>query len=229
VAHERFILIPGMGADERLFETQRTYGFDFEVPRMPIPEPNDDMIRYAARVRDLLALDGPCVIGGVSFGGMLACELAALCQTRCVLLIASCPRPTAIPRYYRVAELVSRFIPDVLIRRRCIAGSRLLAKLESLNHQQYRLIRDMSIDVPVLFLRRVGRMILRWDGCPSPSCPRYHIHGQLDRVIPLKGNQPDEIVPDGGHLINLTHAEQVNRFIERYLNTRSSLADPDQI
>lgn len=215
----RFILIPGMGADERLFGPQRAYGFDFEVPSMPIPEPDDDMPTYAARVRDLLALDGPCVIGGVSFGGMLACELAALCQTRCVLLIASCPSQVAIPRYYRLAEFVSRFLPDGLIHRRCIASSRLLARLESLNHQQYRLIRDMSIDVPVLFLRRVGRMILRWDGTPPLSCPRYHIHGQLDRVIPLKGNKPDEIVPDGGHLINLTHAEQVNRFIERHINS----------
>jgi len=207
-----------MGADERLFGPQHAHGFDFEVPHMPIPEPGDDMPAYAARVRGLLALDGPCVIGGVSFGGMLACELAALCPARCVLLIASCPSRSAIPRYYWLAERVSRFLPDGLIRRRCVASSRLLARLESLNHQQYRLIRDMSIDVPVLFLRRVGRMILRWDGAPSLSCPRYHIHGQLDRVIPLKGNKPDEIVPDGGHLINLTHADQVNRFIERHLN-----------
>jgi len=215
---ERFILIPGMGADERLFGPQRAYGFDFEVPRMPIPGPGDDMTAYAARVRDLLALDGPCVVGGVSFGGMLACELAALCHARCALLIASCRSRAAIPRYYWLAERVSRFLPDGLIRRRCIASSRILARLESLNHQQYRLIRDMSVDVPVLFLRRVGRMILRWDGTSLPSCPRYQIHGQIDRVIPLKGNEPDEIVADGGHLINLTHAEQVNRFLERHVD-----------
>jgi len=209
-----------MGADERLFGPQRAYGFDFEVLRMPIPEPADDMPAYAARVRDQLALDGPCVVGGVSFGGMLACELAALCHARCVLLIASCHSRAVIPRYYRLAERVSRFLPDGLIRRRCVASSRILARLESLNHQQYQLIRDMSIDVPVLFLRRVGRMILRWNGPPALSCPSYHIHGQIDRVIPLKGNEPDEVVPDGGHLINLTHAEQVNRFIERHLGPR---------
>ena len=220
---ERFILIPGMGADERLFGPQRAYGFDFEVPSMPIPEPADDMPTYAARVRDRLALDGPCVIGGVSFGGMLAYELAALCRARCALMIASCRSRAVIPGYYRLAELVSRFLPDSLIRRRCVASSRILARLESLNHAQYRLIRDMSIDVPVLFLRRVGRMILRWDGVPPLSCPRYHIHGQIDRVVPLKGNEPDEVVPDGGHLINLTHAEQVNRFIERHLGGGGSV------
>jgi pimeloyl-ACP methyl ester carboxylesterase len=45
----------------------------------------------------------------------------------------------------------------------------------------------------------------------------HHIHGEIDRIIPLKGVRPDEVVPQGGHLINLTHTGQVNRFIERCL------------
>ncbi|MHC4442003.1 MAG: alpha/beta fold hydrolase [Planctomycetota bacterium] len=218
MAAERLILIPGMGADERLFGPQREAGLDFEVPPFPIPEPQDDMAAFAARVRDQIDLNGPCVVGGVSFGGMLACELARICQARCVLLIASCSNASKIPKYYRFAELISRAIPNFLIRRRCVASSRMLAKLESLNDQQYRLIRNMSRNVPILFLRQAAKMILNWDNSSPMPCSVHHIHGAKDRIIPLRNLAPDEIIPDGGHLINLTHSQIVNRFIRKYLD-----------
>lgn len=214
---ERFILIPGMGADARLFLPQRADGLDFEVPDFPVPAPDDDMQSYAARIRDALQLDGPCVLGGVSFGGMVACELARLCSPRCVLLIASCRSGAAIARYYRLVELFGRLLPDAVVRKRAVASSRMLAKLESLTQEQYQLIRAMSIDVPVPFIRRVGHMILNWKADPELPVSVHHIHGGKDRIISLRRVDPDEVIPDGGHLINLTHAHEVNAFIRRHL------------
>lgn len=213
----RLVLIPGMGADERLFEPQRAGGLCFDVPRMPVPEPGDSMARYAARIRDLLDLREPCIVGGVSFGGMVACELGRLCPARKILLIASCCDGSAVPSYYRWAELVSRVVPSGLIRRRAVASSRILARLEHLTEEQYLLIREMSLDIPVPYLRRVGRMILGWRADQAYPVPIHAIHGQRDRIIPLKGVQPDVILPEGGHLINLTHAAEVNSFIRSHL------------
>lgn len=219
MAGERFILLPGMGADERLFGPQRAYGFEFEVPHMPVPRPEEDLPAYAARIKELLDLTGPCVVGGMSFGGMVASELAMICQARCAILIATCRGTSAIPRYYWWVNRLGRFLPDGLVRMRCGASSRIMGKLESLNTEQRELIRAMSASVPVPSLRGAGRMILTWAGRPTLPCPNWHIHGDRDVIIPLKGVQPDEVVPGGGHLINLTHAEQVNRFIERCLST----------
>jgi len=217
MSKERVILISGMGADGRLFAPQWEGGLAFEVPDFPIPDVGDSMAAYAARLRDQIDLSGPCVVGGISFGGMVACELARLCRPRCVLLIASCRNRSAVPNYYRGAELISRIVPDFLVRRRCIASARLIAKLESLTDEQYQLVRTLSRDVPVPFLRRVARMILNWQAPDSFPCPVYHIHGDRDRIIPIRGVQPDEVVLGGGHLINMTHTEQVNQFIRRHL------------
>lgn len=214
---QRVILIPGMGADERLFGPQRAAGLHFEVPEMTIPAPGDDMAAYARRIRDQLRLDGPCVIGGVSFGGMLACELSRICQARCVLLIASCASRAAVPRFYDAAAWVGRFLPDWFVRRRAAASARLFARLEGLDQAQYELLRDMSRQVPVPFLRRVGPMILRWDAPRSYPCPVHQIHGDRDRILPLHKVHAEEIVAGGGHLINLTHADQVNLFIKKHL------------
>ncbi len=212
----RLILIPGMGADERLFGPQSAGGLSFEVARFPIPEPHDDMAAYAARVARTVDLSGPCIIGGVSFGGMVACELARLCNAQSVLLIASCRGSDCIPGYYAPVEWLSRLVPDALIQRRCEASSRMLAQLELLTDEQYQLIRDMSLNVPVIFLRRVAKMILKWRGARSMPCPVFQIHGGKDRIIPPQRVQPDEVIPEGGHLINLKHAEQVNSFIARH-------------
>ncbi len=219
---ERFILIPGLGVDRRLFEPQWAHGLEFEVPPMLIPERHDTLTTYAARIRDALQLDGPCVVGGVSFGGMVACELGALCRARCVLLIASCRSRASIPTYYWYLERFARIVPDGIIRHRVAMSSRIMARMESLTQEQFLLIRDMATGIPIPFLRGAARMILSWDGVPSLPCPSYHIHGDIDRIIPLRKVRPDVVVPGGGHLINMTHADQVNRFIEEHLPTKVS-------
>lgn len=214
--HQRLVLIPGMGADERLFEPQRQAGLQFEVPTLLMPRPAERLANYAARIRDTINLAGPCVIGGVSFGGMLAIEMARMCDARAVILIASCRNRLGVPSHYRLAEWISRVVPDRLLQRRAVISGRLLATLENINDHQRDLVEQMSRDVAVPQLRRIGRMILNWRAPAKLPCPVFHIHGDADQIIPIKRVQPDEIVYGGGHLINLTHADQVNAFISQH-------------
>jgi pimeloyl-ACP methyl ester carboxylesterase len=214
---ERTIFLPGMGADHRLFGPQRAAGIPFEVPELPIPRPDEGLPAYAARLAAKLDLSTPCTIVGTSFGGMLACELAAATPCRQVVLIASCRHREAVSRAAWPIEWAARFLPDAVIRHQSANTARLLARIESLPRDQYALVRDMALEIPVPYLRRVGRMILKWKR-PSPlTCPIAHIHGDRDRLIPLRNVQPDEVVPGGGHLINLTHPDQVNRFLRQYM------------
>ena len=107
MAVDRLIVFPGMGADGRLFGPQIAAGLPIESPPLVVPQRGDDLPTYAARVRDSLDLTGSYAIGGISLGGMLACEVAQLCQPRCLILIATCRSGRSIPRYYRLAEWVS--------------------------------------------------------------------------------------------------------------------------
>lgn len=206
-----------MGADERLFEAQRHHGLDFDVPVLTTPGRRDTLADYAARIRDQLRLTAPCVVGGVSFGGMLACELARLTGARCALLIASCPNRSGVPAHYRSLEVLSRIIPDFVIRHRASVSGRVFAALECITEEQKQTVMQMSRDVAVPQLRRVARMILEWRAPEVWPMPVHQIHGDSDRIIPLHRVQADEIVAGGGHLINMTHAGQVNAFIESRL------------
>jgi pimeloyl-ACP methyl ester carboxylesterase len=59
----------------------------------------------------------------------------------------------------------------------------------------------------------------QWESSAKPRAPVFRAHGRLDFVIPL--NEPllrpgiDLVVPGGLHLIHLSHARAVNRWIER--------------
>jgi pimeloyl-ACP methyl ester carboxylesterase len=63
------------------------------------------------------------------------------------------------------------------------------------------------------FMHRAVSAILNWNPTPLERTPVYQIHGARDQIIPAKCVSPDEIIPDGGHLINLSHAYMVNAYI----------------
>jgi len=216
---DRLILFSGMGCDERLFAPQRQNGLVFESPSLPVPDRADDLSSYANRVLSELRLNGAsCILGGVSFGGMLACELAARCNCRRVLLIASCRSRSAIPARNWLTFWCTRIMPEAVIRTLAAPASWLLVRRESADRDCYQLIRDMARETPVPVLRRQAAMILGWKAPSRPACPVFHIHGARDHLIPIRGVRPNEIVPDGGHFINVTHAEKVNHFVARHLD-----------
>lgn len=211
---DRLILFPGMACDERLFAPQRACGLEFEAPAVPIPEVDESLHAYAARVAAELNLnDHPCVLGGVSFGGMLACELASFCNCREVVLIASCRSSAAIPlRNWPVFSIAS-LLPDVLVSRLIGPSSRLVARMESIQNEHRQLVLDMCRDMPVAVLRRQAAMILGWKHPTEVRCPVRHLHGTKDHMIPIGNVRPDAVVPGGGHFVNMTHPREVAEFI----------------
>ncbi len=214
---EPLILFPGMACDERLFGPQRACGLHFESPRLPAPREDEDLASYAARVAVELALgDRPCTLGGVSLGGMLACELARRCNCRRLILVASCRGRQAIPVRNWPIFWCARLLPDSTISRLIGPSVRLMARMESFGEEHRQLLVDMCRSTPIPVLRRQAAMILSWKGPSTFPCPVVQIHGVRDRMIPFRRIHADQAIADGGHMINLTHPVEVTHFIARH-------------
>jgi pimeloyl-ACP methyl ester carboxylesterase len=83
-----------------------------------------------------------------------------------------------------------------------------------LNTEQQRLFVEMARATPPGFLKWGAEAILSWR--PSPVTVAVHqIHGDRDRVVPVRRVQADVVVPQAGHLLSLTHPEEVNAFLRR--------------
>lgn len=239
----KLILFPGLGADGRLFGPQRVLPAEIVTPAWIPPLEGESLAAYAGRMTERLLYEGICVpgegvhLGGASFGGMVAQELAgALLRTgvevRGVVLMASARSGREVPRTLSWVERGSRVLPDTLLefgrRRAKLIGP----EFRAVPLPMKRLLREMFLATDLDFLRWGGRAILEWPGAgaeavtgaggevcdraPSPI-PIRHIHGAEDRMIPVRNVRPDVIVSGAGHLLNITHDGKVNRFIEQCL------------
>ena len=220
------VLIPGLGADAEIYRPQREYFGE----RLVIPpwiearkdEPLSDYSRRLARVIDAMEVPKPYWIGGCSFGGMVAGEIAEARpgDVAGLLLIASCRRREQVTRLFRLAASVGPKLPFGVLRaslNRVVP--RLFAAAERFDDdpELSEILMEVAYRTDVSLAKWAARAIRDWSDGAHPTCEVYYAHGGDDLVIPPYSNdlRPgiDLLVPGGRHLIHLTHASVVNRWI----------------
>lgn len=206
------VLLPGLGADERMFEPQRAVVPKLIVPTWPESRPRDTLGTFAERLAPELPKTDALYLGGASFGGMVALELAARLKPKAVLLIGSCRSPTAIPPLARHLRLLAQALPAWAFRPRRWVLPFILPRFGKLSPQQRELFWSMAEAVPAPFLKWGLGAILSWKPTPL-AVPVYHLHGSDDRLIPLRRVRPSQVVSGGAHLLTLTHPGEVNTFL----------------
>jgi pimeloyl-ACP methyl ester carboxylesterase len=206
------VLLPGLGADSRLFAPQRAIAPDLMVPPWPPPIEDDSLPAFAKRLVDAIPTS-PCLyLGGSSFGGMVAMELAALLRPKGVILIGSCRGPEGIAPWARHMRTLAKALPVSFFHPRRWSLPLLLPKFGRLTRDQRRLFWSMASAMPASFLHWGVNAILSWRPT-AVAVPVHQIHGSDDRLIPLRLVHPDQTVEGGGHLLTLTHPQEVNAFI----------------
>ncbi len=213
----QLILLPGLGADQRLLEPQRQAFPHLLVPPWISPMKKEPLPEYAARMAAALPqlTDVPTILGGVSFGGMLAYEMARHLKPRAVVLIASCCTRQGLRRAYRAGRVLLPLIPvQAWSIAKLLAGPAVNLRTD-ISRQRRDLAVTMFREMDSRFMHWVLRAILHWRPSSLEGTPVYHIHGRRDCILPARCVAPDKVIADGGHLINVTHAAEVNSFIQR--------------
>jgi pimeloyl-ACP methyl ester carboxylesterase len=175
------------------------------VPPWIEPRPRESLSDYARRLAATIDPIPPFYLGGCSFGGMVALEVARHLKPLAVVLIASCRTPLSVNAAILGCAPLARMLPENLLR--FSAASCPPA------------IRGLVASSPQM-LRWGPIAIAQWKGVDVLDAPVFHIHGSADRIIPASQVRADRFVHGGGHLINLTHADEVNAFIERAMEAR---------
>lgn len=204
------ILLPGMAADERLFTPQKAAFPHLRVPAWIEPLARESLTCYATRLGRQIDPGQPCVVGGASFGGIVALEAAAHLQARACVLIASVRSPSEFPWRYRLLRPAAVLGPAELGR---LAG--LVASVSALSLLPGTAQRLRRLSEPErAFQRWATWAVLRWQ--PSREVQRvrvYQIHGDADATFPIRYTRPSVVVAGGGHLLSVTHSQAVNEFL----------------
>jgi pimeloyl-ACP methyl ester carboxylesterase len=208
----RLYLVPGLGADERLFAPQTQLPLDVRVlPWLP-PQRGEDLGAYAARMAGRIDRTQPFVLAGVSFGGVVAMEIAQAAPPRALVLISSCRTPAAIPAWYRGAWAMSSFCPPSMLKAIMLHSPLTLSAFEPLTDQNRRLFMDMLEQACPEVVAAGMAMLMRWRGT-NVHVPIHQVHGECDGVLPASMCRADCMIPGAGHLANLTHAPSVNAYL----------------
>lgn len=219
----QLVLFPGLGVDERLYAPQRAgLPIDIITPRWIEPESDRESLahyseRMAAALRSEMGSSSRSLyIGGLSLGAVVALEASLHLRTAGVLLISGCRSfadlsPTFQAGCAAVAALPRQWIHPALR----LLGPAGFTLFEHLSAGQRQLMLMMMLEHSPRQTRWSIRALRRWKQSAMPFAPVHSIHGSDDEIIPLKNVTPDAIIPGGRHLISLTHAEEVNRFINQ--------------
>jgi pimeloyl-ACP methyl ester carboxylesterase len=215
------ILLPGMGGDARMFRPQLAALANAIVPAWIEPVRGETLAAFAARMARALDPGGACFVGGASFGGMVAVEMARHLSARACFLIGSIRSPREFPRRIRMLRpwlgRIGGRAPDLVPALVRVLRWAVPARIAP----AFRSMLDQLSDTDRQFFRWAALAVLRWEESPEPlGVPIAQIHGDRDPILPHHLTRPDVLVPGAGHLLSMTHGETVNEFLragmERY-------------
>ena len=208
------ILVSGMGADHRFLCHQVAAFPNAIVLPWLDPEPRETLASYAHRLAKANDPGGPCFVGGVSLGGMIAQEMAKHLDARACFVISSIRSARQLPRRVRTLSPLRPVLSDAFFwTLKRLARAMLRARRGSLPDYEQSCL-EQYIGADPRFLRWAARAVLQWvpEGTPL-NVPVRHIHGDRDHLLPHRLTQPDVLVPGAGHLMVMTHPEAVNDFL----------------
>lgn len=216
------ILIPGMGADERLFAPQHEAFPNLIVPKWTTPAPNDSIQSYAKRLALQVDPKRSCFVGGASFGGFVAMEMAWHLQTLGVFLIGSLRGADELPPKFKMLKPIRQFLSALPFAMLGQSAAIAISMTGDLSGPAIKDVVKQFNEADAVFLRWASQAVLDWEPSPTspmPQPPIFQIHGEADPVLSPRFTQPDEIIPGAGHLISVTHPTQVNAFLAKHMQS----------
>lgn len=202
--------ISGLGADHHIFDKLDLPGCRLVPLPWLTPEDDEPIESYAFRMKHGIIENNPMLLG-VSFGGMMAIEVAKYVPGATVIIVSSIRDRHQLPMSIRVSgRLVNkRWAPP--------ANLPWLAPLQDYflgveNEADAQMAREYRGNIDPFYLQWAIRRIAFWKNEWHPPV-FYHLHGTRDRTFPIRHVQPTHIVEGGGHLMIHNRAAEISKIL----------------
>lgn len=170
------------------------------------PRARESLGKYAARLAATISAVEPVVVCGVSFGGIVARELALQLNAKACVLVSSVRSPAQFPPLFRVCRPLARLNVDATLNS---LGTLAAAVPRRLRTPATARLAKLAGEAGA-WRRWATTAVLRWQAAPElDTIPVVQIHGDLDATFPIRYIISDVVIPGGGHLLALTHAAEI--------------------
>ena len=208
---KKVYFLSGLGADKRAFSVLDLSFCEPVFIDWIKPLPGESLVHYATRLRQEILEEHPSIVG-VSFGGLLACEMAKTDPLMKVIIIASNKSANEFPYYLRLGKYfpVYRWLPEKLIK----SGKSLSWVLGVKDKAQRKLLSDIVADIDPSFLKWSIHAILHWQEKNAPGNVT-HIHGTADKLLPFRYVKADYKIQGGTHLISINKPKEISSLLQK--------------
>ncbi len=206
--------IPGLGTTEKLYKNLNIKGVEIIVLKWPVPEKNDTMQSYAKKFLPQIDTSKPFCLLGVSFGGMLCCELSSIVSPKKVFLISTSKYREELPWFIKLFKYIPlhKIISENTHRKMAYEGRWFIGFGSALIPEYLGMINSMTKN----YFKNCINIIVNWDRKNLPN-NYVHIHGDDDRLLLHKYVKADYTISKGSHAMIVFQAEEIGKIVESEL------------
>lgn len=210
-------IFSGLGADHRVFEAIDFGPFNPQFIPWTTIAANETLASYALQMSQGFPKDEPFILIGISFGGILAQEVARFYPNASILLIATVQSKSQLPFFMRLTgklKLHKRF--PIQFALKFNRGAHWFFGCQS--NGEKAILNQILQDTNPTFARWAIGEIAQWNQLVPTSNPVFHIHGDSDRIFPIKQVNPDKKIKNGSHFMTVSQPDVLSKAIQEGLH-----------
>lgn len=211
---KKVYFISGLGADKRAFSfLDLSFCEPIFIDWIP-PQKKESLSHYAMRLKEQINDANPIVVG-VSFGGMLATEMAKSDDSLKAIIISSNKIKSEFPKRLLAGKLIPvyKWIPASLLKKAALFR-RLFFGLKG--EKQKQIFHQILNDTDTRFTKWAIYSIMHWNNNTIPK-NLVHIHGTADKLLPYRLVKADFSIQRGTHLMIMNNADEISVLLKQLI------------
>jgi pimeloyl-ACP methyl ester carboxylesterase len=208
-------LIPGMGADRRLYSRMNIAHGNVRVLEWQPHRNARNLEEYAHIMAEKIDTKRNVIVGS-SMGGMMAVELSRIVKPLSTILLSA---PTGRHQFPPLLKAVHRTRLSSLLRPHQIMKASWLADtfMGFRNAEERELFHSMLRSNGPEFIHFSLKAVLGWQNTRPPEGDFIQILGDRDKLFTPKRIPDAMVLAGGGHFTAFEKAEELSGIINRYL------------
>ncbi len=213
---QRAYFFSGMGADKRAFSFLKLKDVDPIFIDWIEPLKDERLPDYALRLVKDVEIKPTDILVGLSMGGLIAQEIAAVKPVKKVILISSLRSGEMLRPLFSTAQKLQllNLVNSDILKTTITSGAKLLFFAQK---ERLKIMMDMLNQFSGEYYKWAMNEVLQWNGA-NANCPVYHVHGDKDEIFPVSLVKDAVIVKNGRHLMVTVKAKEVSKILNQFIS-----------
>ena len=211
----KIFLIPGMGADTRVYNSIDLPDHEVICVDWIEPHKTDTLATYAQKLIFQYHITPNSLVIGNSLGGMIAIEMGKFIKLKKIILISSIRTIDEAPGYFKFFRTlpIYKLVPSALFNS---VGFGIEFVFGKMNAADKWLFKDMLKKSSPKFLKWSMNAVLAWRNTSIPPNV-FQLIGDKDTIFPYKKQKDATIIKGGTHIMIFDKAKEVTKYLKNIL------------